>query len=371
MSEQSGSGSGQIDSVMNEERLFAPSEEFAAQSRFKSMAEYQAAWDEAKADPEAFWAKQATELHWFTPYDKVLEWNEPFAKWFVGGKTNVSYNCLDKHLDSATKNKAAIIWEGEPGDQRTLTYQQLHREVCKFANVLRSLGVEQGDVVSIYMPMVPELTVAMLACARIGAVHSIIFAGFSAEAIADRNQDASAKLQITSDGAWRRGKQLPLKETVDEALAKSPTVEKCVVLRRVGCDVTMQEGRDHWWDELMDAASADCPAEPLDSETPLFILYTSGSTGKPKGIKHTTAGYNLYAKKTFEWVFDHRADDIYWCTADIGWITGHSYIVYGPLSAGATTIMYEGAPNWPDEGRFWEIVEKYRVTIFYTAPDSH
>ncbi len=367
MSDPSG---GQIDTVMHEERLFPPSEAFASRSRFGSMAEYEAAWNEAKDDPEAFWAGQAAELHWFTPYDKVLEWDEPFARWFVGGKTNVSYNCLDKHLNSATKNKAAILWEGEPGDQRTLTYQQLHREVCKFANVLRGLGVGCGDVVSIYMPMVPELAVAMLACARIGAVHSIIFAGFSAEAIADRNRDASAKLQITSDGAWRRGKQLPLKATVDEALAKNPTVEKCVVLRRVGCEVTMQDGRDFWWDELMDKASADCPAEPLDSETPLFILYTSGSTGKPKGIKHTTAGYNLYAKKTFEWVFDLRDDDIYWCTADIGWITGHSYIVYGPLSAGATTLMYEGAPDWPDEGRFWEIVEKYRVNIFYTAPTT-
>jgi len=288
----------------------------------------------------------------------------------VGGQTNVSYNCLDAHLDTPRANKAAIIWEGEPGDVRVLTYRMLHREVCKFANVLKKLGIQKGDVVAMYMPMVPELAIAMLACARIGAVHSIVFGGFSAEAIADRNNDASAKLQITADAGWRRGKQLPLKVNVDAALEKSPTVEKCIVLRRVGCDVEMKEGRDLWWHELMEEASADCPAEPLDSESPLFILYTSGSTGKPKGIKHTTAGYNLYAKKTTEWVFDVREEDVYWCTADIGWITGHSYIVYGPLSAGATSLMYEGAPNWPDEGRFWEIVEKYRVSIFYTAPTA-
>ena len=289
---------------------------------------------------------------------------------FVGGKTNAAYNCLDAHLDSPRANKAAILWEGEPGDQRTLTYQQLHREVCKFANVLKELGVGQGDVVSIYMPMTPELAIAMLACARIGAVHSVIFAGFSAEAIADRNNDAQAKVQLTADAAWRRGKQLPLKDVVDEALAKSSSVEKCVVLRRTGADVKMQAERDFWWDELMDTASADCPAAEVDSENPLYILYTSGSTGKPKGIKHTTAGYNLWAKKTFEWVFDYRDEDVFWCTADCGWVTGHSYIVYGPLSAGATVLMYEGAPNWPHEGRFWEIVEKYRVNTFYTAPTA-
>ena len=300
-----------------------------------------------------FWAKQAEELHWFEPYRDVLQWEAPYAKWFVGGKTNVSYNCLDAHLDSDRAEKTAIIWEGEPGETKTLTYAQLHAEVCRTANMLKAQGVGAGDVVSIYMPMVPELAIAMLACARIGAVHSVIFAGFSAEAIADRNQDAKAKLQLTADAAWRRGKELKLKEIVDEALGKSPSVEKCVVLRRTGCDCTMQDGRDVWWHEAMDAVDADCPAEPMDSESPLFILYTSGSTGKPKGIKHTTAGYNLYAKKTFEWVFDHRDDDIYWCTADCGWITGHSYIVYGPLSAGATCVMYEGAPNYPAEDRFW------------------
>ncbi|MCA9123256.1 MAG: acetate--CoA ligase [Planctomycetaceae bacterium] len=365
------STSGQIDTVMSEDRLFPPSDEFSSKCAIGSMAAYQQLYDEAKADPEAFWDKLAkAELHWFKPYDKVLEWTVPNAKWFVGGKTNVSYNCLDAHLATARRNKAAIIWEGEPGDTRTLTYQQLHQEVCKFANALKKLGVKQGDVVSIYMPMTPELVVAMQACARIGAVHSVIFAGFSAEAIADRNNDANAKVQLTADAAWRRGKQLELKSVVDEALAKSPTVEKCVVLKRIGNDVTMQEGRDVWWHDVMAEASTDCPAEQLDSETPLFILYTSGSTGKPKGIKHTTAGYNLWAKKTFEWVFDHRDEDIFWCTADCGWITGHSYVAYGPLAAGATVMMYEGAPNWPAENRFWELIEKHKVNILYTAPTA-
>ncbi|MCA9231203.1 MAG: acetate--CoA ligase [Planctomycetales bacterium] len=362
---------GQIDNVMREERLFPPSAEFASQARIKSLDEYQALWDQAQSDPPKFWADLAREeLHWFQPFDEALVWNEPYAQWFVGGKTNASYNCLDRNLDAGLGDRIAILWEGEPGDSRTLTYAQLHREVCKAANCLKKLGIGQGDVVSIYMPMVPELAIAMLACARIGAIHSVIFAGFSAEAIADRNHDASAKLQITADAGWRRGKALPLKEIVDEALAKSPSVEKCLVLNRVDHPVDMQAGRDFWWHEMMADASDDCPAEPLDSETPLFILYTSGSTGKPKGIKHTTAGYNLYAKKTFQWVFDHRDDDIFWCTADCGWVTGHTYIVYGPLSAGATCVMYEGAPNHPDEGRFWEIVEKYKVTLFYTAPTA-
>ena len=361
---------GQIENVMNEARMFAPSADFAAAANIGSLAAYEALWNEAAHDPEAFWAKQAEELHWFRAYDRVLEWNEPFAQWFVGGQTNVSYNCLDAHLATARKNKAAIIWEGEPGDQRVLTYQMLHHEVCKFANVLKKLGIEAGDVVSLYMPLVPELAIAMLACARIGAVHSVIFGGFSSEAIADRNNDANAKLVVTADGGWRRGQQLPLKSNVDEALEKSPTVKKCVVLRRTGQDIAMREGRDLWWHELMDGASADCPATPLDSETPLFILYTSGSTGKPKGIKHTTAGYNLFVKKTTEWVFDLKEEDTFWCTADIGWVTGHSYVVYGLLSNGGTTVMYEGAPNWPHEGRFWEIVERYRVNILYTAPTA-
>jgi acetyl-CoA synthetase len=362
--------SGRIDTVMQEDRLFPPPSEFAAAARIESLAAYEAMWQEAAGDIEAFWEKFARELYWFKPFSQVLEWHEPFAKWFVGGQINVAHNCLDVHLAGARRNKAAIIWEGEPGDTRVLTYQILHHEVCKFADALLKLGIRRGDVVSIYMPMVPELVIAMLACARIGAIHSVIFGGFSAEAIADRNNDARAKLVITADGGWRRGHQLPLKANVDEALAKSPTVEKCVVLRRIGNEVTMKPGRDFWWDELMAKASADCPAEPLDSETPLFILYTSGSTGKPKGIKHTTAGYLLYAKKTMEWVFDIREEDVFWCTADCGWITGHSYVAYGPLAAGATVLMYEGAPNWPDEGRFWELIERYRVSIFYTAPTA-
>ena len=363
--------SGQIDTVMQEERLFPPSDDFASKARIKSLDQYQALWDQAKADPLKFWADLAREeLHWFEPFNETLLWNEPFAQWFVGGKTNVSHNCLDRNIEQGLGDRTAILWEGEPGDSRTLTYSELHSEVCKFANVLKQLGIGEGDVVSIYMPMVPELAIAMLACARIGAVHSVIFAGFSAEAIADRNNDASAKLQLTADAGWRRGKALPLKQTVDEALAKSPTVENCIVLDRVNEAVHMETGRDHWWHELMADASDDCPATPLDSEAPLFILYTSGSTGKPKGIKHTTAGYNLYAKKSFQWVFDHREDDIYWCTADCGWITGHSYIVYGPMASGATCVMYEGAPNHPDEARFWEIVEKYKVTLFYTAPTA-
>jgi acetyl-CoA synthetase len=368
MSQSSG---GQIDTVMQENRIFPPSEKFVSQAKIASLEASQQMWDNAQRDPVAFWDQFAKEdLHWFEPYQEVLEWQEPFAKWFIGGKTNVAYNCIDAHLNTEREDKTAILWEGEPGDQRTLTYRELHEEVCRFANVLKQLGIVPGDVVSIYMPMVPELPIAMLACARVGAVHSVIFAGFSSEAIADRNQDAGAKLQLTSDGGWRRGKNLPLKDTVDAALEKSSTVEKCVVLRRTGIQVSMQEGRDFWWHELMENASPDCPAEPMDSEAPLFILYTSGSTGKPKGIKHTTAGYNLYVKKTFEWVFDHREDDVFWCTADCGWITGHSYVVYGPFSAGATCVMYEGAPNHPQEDRFWEIVERHRVTIFYTAPTA-
>ncbi len=366
---------GQLDSVMQESRVFPPPAEFSSRARIKSMDEYQRLWDQAAADPPAFWAKLAKdELHWFKPFKEALKWNEPFAEWFVGGQTNASYNCLDKHVAAGRGDRTAFIWEGEPGDKRMLTYAQLLAEVKKFANVLKSLGVKRGDVVSIYMPLTPELPIAMLACARIGAIHSVIFAGFSAEAIADRNNDAQAKLQITADAGWRRGKALDLKGTVNAALAKSPTVEKCIVLRRGGeassDQTTMQEGRDFWWHELMAAASDDCPAEPVDSEATLYILYTSGSTGKPKGIRHTTAGYNLFCKKTFEWVFDHRDEDVYWCTADCGWVTGHSYVVYGPLSAGATVFIYEGAPNYPAEDRFWELVEKYKVSIFYTAPTA-
>ena len=368
---------GQLDTIMHEARLFPPSAEFSAKARIKSLAEYEALWNQAAADPAKFWADIAREeLHWFKPFEKPLVWNEPFAQWFVGGKTNASYNALDRHIEAGHGDRVALLWEGEPGDSRKVTYAELHKLVCKFANCLRAIGIGKGDVVSIYMPMVPELVVAMLACARIGAIHSVIFAGFSAEAIADRNNDAQAKLVITADAGWRRGKVLPLKQTVDEALIKSPTVKHCIVLDRVNEAIHMEKGRDLWWHDLMREASADCPAAPLDSETPLYILYTSGSTGKPKGIKHTTAGYTLFCKKTFEWIFDHRGhdsaenSDIFWCTADCGWVTGHSYVVYGPLSAGATCLIYEGAPNAPDESRFWQIIEKYKVTILYTAPTA-
>jgi acetyl-CoA synthetase len=365
------SAGAQITTVMQESRLFPPPAEFSRRSQIGSHEEYRTLYDLARADPEAFWSEIArNELHWFEPFGKTLEWEAPYAKWFVGGKTNASYNCLDAHLNGPNRNKAALLWEGEPGDERTLTYQQLHREVCKFANVLKAEGIKEGDVVSIYMPMVPELAIAMLACARIGAVHSVIFGGFSAEAIADRNNDAKSKMVITADGGWRRGKILPLKETVDTALTKSPTVNKCIVFQRIGSKPAMKPGRDIWWHEAMEQASDKCEATPLDSETPLFILYTSGSTGKPKGIRHTTAGYNLFVKKTFEWVFDHRPEDIFWCTADCGWVTGHSYIVYGPLSNAATVVMYEGAPNWPAEDRFWAIIEKYKINILYTAPTA-
>ncbi len=363
--------SGQVVTVMQETRLFPPSAEFAKAAKIGSLEAYESLYNESIKDIEAFWAKEAREyLHWFEPFTKTLEWDEPFAKWFVGGKTNASYNCLDAHVAAGRGDRVAIYWEGEPGDTRVLTYSDLLRQVCRFANGLKKLGVGQGDMVSIYMPMVPELAIAMLACARLGAIHSVIFGGFSAEAIADRNSDAQAKVQITADGGWRRGKALPLKATVDEALEKNPTVKHCIVLKRTGHECAMTAGRDHWWHELTADVSDDCPALPVDSENTLFILYTSGSTGKPKGIRHTTAGYNLYVKRTFEWVFDHRDTDIFWCTADCGWVTGHSYIVYGPMSAGATQVMYEGAPNWPNEERFWSIIEKYKATILYTAPTA-
>lgn len=361
-----------IDHVLNEERLFHPPADFTKNAVVSTVEQYNELYDAAKDKPDEFWRDQANQhLHWFEPFGDVCQWEAPHAKWFVGGKTNACYNCVDAHVEAGRGDKLAIIWEGEPGDERTLTYRELQTEVAKCAEGLIELGIQPGDVVSIYMPMTPELAIAMLACARVGAIHSVIFAGFSAESIADRNNDASAKMVITSDGLYRRGKVLPLKETVDEALEKSPTVQTCLVLRRTGGDDTpMQEGRDVWWHDAIDNQPGTLAAKPLDSETPLFILYTSGSTGKPKGILHTTAGYNLWAKRTFEWVFDHRDDDIYWCTADCGWITGHSYIVYGPLSAGATCLMYEGAPNHPAEDRFWELVEKHKVTIMYTAPTA-
>ncbi|QDT11053.1 acetate--CoA ligase [Planctomycetes bacterium K23_9] len=366
------SASGQIDHVLTEDRLFPPPAEFTQKAVFSTEEQYLETYARARDDRDEFWKAEAQEhLHWFEPFNEVCKWDAPNVEWFVGGKTNASYNCLDRHVEAGRGDRTAIIFEGEPGDTRTLTYSELLTEVCKCAEGLQSLGITQGDVVSVYMPMTPELAILMLACARIGAIHSVIFAGFSAESIADRNNDASAKLMVTADGLYRRGKVLPLKETVDQALAKSTTIEKCLVLKRVGQDnVSMTEGRDVWWHDVVDTQDGKLPAVPLDSETSLFILYTSGSTGKPKGILHTTAGYNLWAKRTFEWVFDHREDDVYWCTADCGWITGHSYVVYGPLSAGATCLMYEGAPNHPAEDRFWDLVEKYKVTIMYTAPTA-
>ncbi|QDU24309.1 acetate--CoA ligase [Urbifossiella limnaea] len=360
-----------ITSVLNETRRFEPPAGFVAAAAISAAERDRlAAW--AEKDPEGFWAHHAESLHWFKKWDAVFDGsNPPFFKWFVGGTTNVSYNCLDRHLAGPHRNKAAIIWEGEPGDTRTLTYQQLHYQVCKFANGLKQLGVAKGDRVTIYMPMTPEAVIAMLACARIGAVHSVIFGGFSAEAVADRNNDAGAKLVITSDIGWRRGNAVHLKQNVDEALKKSPTVKNCVVFQRArNTSVHMHPGRDVWWHDLMSDVSADCPAEELDSEHPLFILYTSGSTGKPKGVLHTTGGYLLGAALTHKWVFDIKDEDVYWCTADVGWITGHTYIAYGPLANAATVMMYEGAPNHPREDRFWEIIEKYRVTILYTAPTA-
>jgi acetyl-CoA synthetase len=362
---------GQVDRVLNETRVFPPPATFTDRAVVSSDAQYQQLYQAALDNRDEFWGSQAKEhLHWFEPFHTVLQWKSPHAEWFVGGKTNASYNCLDAHVANGRGDKTAILFEGEPGDRRRISYRELLTEVCRFADGLKRLGVQQGDVVSIYMPMTPELVIAMLACARLGAVHSVIFAGFSAEAIADRNNDAGAKVQITANALYRRGKVLPLKETVDVALAKSPTVTACVVYQRAEGATPMRAGRDVWWHDLVAKSPEFLPAEPLNSETPLFILYTSGSTGKPKGIRHTTAGYNLWAKRTFQWVFDHRDDDIYWCTADCGWITGHSYIVYGPLAAGATCMMYEGAPNWPAEDRFWEIIEKYKVTILYTAPTA-
>lgn len=362
--------SGDIQNVLHETRKFPPPAEFTKQAHISSEAQYQQMWQKAKDDPAGFWGELAQNLHWFKKWDHVIQGQMPDTKWFVGGKINASYNCLDRHLTTWRKNKAAIIWEGEPGDSRVLTYQDLHREVCKFANVLKKLGVTTGDRVTLYMPMIPELAIAMLACARIGATHSIIFGGFSADAVADRNNDAQAKLIVTADGGWRRGKEVLLKQAVDESLEKSPSVQRVVVVRRTGMPVHMVPDRDYWWHDLMSDVDADCDPVELDAEHPLFILYTSGSTGKPKGVLHTTAGYTLGTMMTSKWVFDLKDEDTYWCTADIGWVTGHSYIVYGPLANGATSVMYEGAPNWPHDGRFWEIIEKYGVNIFYTAPTA-
>src|SRR5215217_4614202 len=360
----------EIESVLQESRVFPPPPAFSARAHISSMEQYRQLAKEAEDDPEGYWAKRAEDLHWFKKWDTVLDWQPPFAKWFVGGRINASYNCLDRHLDGPRRTKAALIWEGEPGDERILTYQTLHREVCKFANVLKGLGVEKGDRVGLYMPLVPELAIAMLACARIGATHSVVFGGFSAEAVRERMNDAEAKVVITANVGYRRGAEIPLKKNVDDAVAECPSVQHVVVFQRNQTQVHMQDGRDRWWHELMMDASADCPAEELDAEHPLYILYTSGSTGKPKGVVHTTGGYMLGTYLTTKWVFDLKEEDIFWCTADIGWVTGHSYVVYGPLANGATVVMYEGAPNHPQPDRFWELIEKYRVSILYTAPTA-
>lgn len=359
-----------IEGVLKEERVFYPSEEFRSKAHIKSEEEYQRLYEESLKDPEGFWGRVASELHWFEPWQKVLEGDLPHAKWFVGGKTNLSYNALDRHVQTWRRNKAALIWEGEPGEERVLTYHDLWREVQKFANVLKRLGVKKGDRVTIYLPMIPEAAIAMLACTRIGAIHSVVFGGFSSGALAERIRDAEAKVLITADGGYRRGQVVPLKQNADEALKEVSTVEHVVVVRRTGEEVPWTPGRDHWWHELMEAVSDRAEAEPMEAEEPLFILYTSGSTGKPKGVLHTLGGYMTYVYLTTKLVFDLKDEDVYWCTADVGWITGHSYVVYGPLLNGATTVMYEGAPNWPEPDRFWQIVDKYGVNILYTAPTA-
>ncbi|HSQ61135.1 MAG TPA: acetate--CoA ligase [Acidobacteriota bacterium] len=355
-----------ISALLDEDRLYPPAADFTKNAVVPDDALYR----EADADLEAFWAARASELDWFVKWHKVLDWNVPDAKWFVGGKLNVAYNCVDRHLRGARRNKAALVWVGEPGDRRTLTYWDLYREVNRFANGLKKLGVRKGDRVAVYMPMVPELAIAMLACARIGAVHSVVFGGFSSEALRDRITDAQAKVLVTADGGYRRGTILPLKHDADQAVKDCPSIEHVVVFKRGEFQVHMKEGRDHWWHRLTDGMSDDCWPEPMDSEDLLFTLYTSGTTGKPKGIVHTTGGYLTGTHATTKWVFDLKEEDVYFCTADCGWVTGHSYIVYGPLSNGATTVMYEGAPDWPDKDRFWQIVEELGVTIFYTAPTA-
>ncbi|MDP3717416.1 MAG: acetate--CoA ligase [Acidobacteriota bacterium] len=359
----------EIEALLNEHRSFPPPQAFAADAVMNDPGIYA----RAAKDPEAFWAGFAKELDWIQPWSKVLDWNPPDAKWFVDGKINVAANCLDRHARSWRRNKAAFIWEGEPGDRRTLTYFDLYRQVCQFANVLKKLGVQKGDRVALYMPLVPELAIAMLSCARIGAVHSVVFGGFSAESLRDRINDSSCKVLVTADGGWRRGQVVPLKQMADEALEGTPSIEHVVIVQRLQgspLPIHVKEGRDHWYHRLMQDASYDCPAEPMDAEDMLYILYTSGTTGKPKGIVHTTGGYLVGAYATTKWVFDLKEDDVYWCTADIGWVTGHSYVVYGPLANGATVVMYEGAPDWPKKDRLWEIVARYGVSVFYTAPTA-
>jgi acetyl-CoA synthetase len=359
----------EIAALLNETRVFPP----PAGWRETAHASDPSVYARAAADPEAFWAEFARELEWMQPWTRVLEWTPPHAKWFVDGTLNISANCLDRHIRTARRNKAALIWEGEPGDRRTLTYFDLHRQVSQFANVLKSLGVNKGDRVALYMPLIPELAIAMLACARIGAVHSVVFGGFSADALRDRINDAQATVLVTADGGFRRGQIVPLKQMADEALKDTPSIAHVVIVQRQHGEsfpIHVKEGRDHWYHRLMQDAAAACPPEPMDSEDMLYILYTSGTTGKPKGIVHTTGGYLVGVYATTKWVFDLKDEDVYWCTADIGWVTGHSYVVYGPLANGATVVMYEGAPDWPQKDRFWSLIEQFGVTIFYTAPTA-
>jgi acetyl-CoA synthetase len=359
-----------IESHLIEKRVFKPAKNFQRRARIRSLAEYEKMYRESIRQPEKFWAREAKDLVWHKRWTRVLEWRPPFAKWFVGARLNLSENCLDQHLLTLRRNKAAIIWEGEPGEKRTLTYQQLHREVCRFANVLKRNKIRKGDRVIIYLPTIPEAAIAMLACARIGAVHSVVFGGFSADSICDRIEDSGAVALITADGSYRRGGIVQLKNNVDHALAGGTSVKRVIVFRRAGNEIHIQAGRDVWWHRELEYVDAECEPASLDAEHPLYILYTSGSTGKPKGILHTTGGYLVGIHATMKYVFDLREDDLYWCTADIGWVTGHSYVVYGPLAAGATTFMYEGAPNWPEPDRFWKIIEENRVSILYTAPTA-
>ncbi|HVG77235.1 MAG TPA: acetate--CoA ligase [Patescibacteria group bacterium] len=366
MAQSKTAGNAPIEALLREKRKFPPPKSFVK----RALASKASIYTEAARNPVRFWEARARELHWLKPWKKTLEWKPPYAKWFVGGKLNVSDNCLDRHVAGPRRTKAALIWEGEPGDTRTLTYWDLYREVQRFAAALKRHGVRKGDRITIYMPMVPEVAIAMLACTRIGAAHSVIFGGFSPESVRDRIHDADSKLVITADGGWRRGTIVPLKKNTDEALKECPDVGTVIVLKRTGQPIDMQAVRDVWWDDFVKGVEPKCPAEPMDAEDLLYLLYTSGSTGKPKGIIHTTGGYLTGIAATHKWVFDLHEDDVYWCTADVGWVTGHSYVVYGPLANGATTVMYEGTPDFPDKDRFWRIIERHGITICYTAPTA-